>query len=294
MGRPKYDYDYIVDYVNKEGYELLNVVNGTKEHMSLLCENGHLWDINFGDFLYGRRCSICKKEEEQNKKLIEIKDHMLSLGYTLLSTRYINNSSLLKVMCPLGHIFHVSSANFKKGRRCSECYKYKKLSQSYIEEYFGSFGYKILNSYESANKKLKVMCPDGHIFYMPYSKFYTGRRCPYCSMSSGEQEIARILDKHNIYYSSQKRFNECKNVNTLPFDFYLIKRNTLIEFDGQQHFEYGRFDLNLLDLMNLKHRDKIKTKFCKDSGIKLIRIPYWEFNNIENILIKELNLKDCE
>ena len=35
-----------------------------------------------------------------------------------------------------------------------------------------------------------------------------------------------------------------------------------------------------------KIRDSIKTKYCLDNGINLIRIPYTEFNNIENILKK--------
>ena len=45
------------------------------------------------------------------------------------------------------------------------------------------------------------------------------------------------------------------------------------------------------EFINQKIRDTIKTVYCKENNIKLIRIPYWEFNNIENILIKELNLK---
>ena len=39
-----------------------------------------------------------------------------------------------------------------------------------------------------------------------------------------------------------------------------------------------------------KIRDTIKNKYCKDNDIKLIRIPYLEINNIENILIKELKI----
>ncbi|MCB2315620.1 hypothetical protein [Clostridium tagluense] len=30
--------------------------------------------------------------------------------------------------------------------------------------------------------------------------------------------------------------------------------------------------------------DKIKNNYCKDNNINLIRIPYWEKNNIEQIL----------
>ena len=62
---------------------------------------------------------------------------------------------------------------------------------------------------------------------------------------------------------------------------------------AQIKLDYGDSKVvnNLLDLMNRKHIDTIKTKYCEDNNIKLIRIPYWEFDNIENILIKELNLK---
>ena len=43
------------------------------------------------------------------------------------------------------------------------------------------------------------------------------------------------------------------------------------------------------EFVNGKIRDTIKTRYCKDNNIRLIRIPYWEFDNIENIL--ELELK---
>ena len=76
----------------------------------------------------------------------------------------------------------------------------------------------------------------------------------------------------------------------MPFDFYLPKYNILIEYDGKQHFLYGGFGIDLLEFMNLKYRDNIKTKYCEDNNIKLIRIPYWEFDNVEKILELELNL----
>lgn len=43
-------------------------------------------------------------------------------------------------------------------------------------------------------------------------------------------------------------------------------------------------------LKSTQSRDKIKTNYCKEHSIKLIRIPYWEFDNIEEILNKELEV----
>ena len=68
--------DFIKQYVESFGYKLLNEVSGSKETMQLMCPNGHKWEINFGDFKYGRRCSYCKiekkKQEQLKLQLIEV------------------------------------------------------------------------------------------------------------------------------------------------------------------------------------------------------------------------------
>lgn len=38
------------------------------------------------------------------------------------------------------------------------------------------------------------------------------------------------------------------------------------------------------ELEKTKNRDKTKNEYCEKNGIKLIRIPYWESENIEKIL----------
>ena len=44
--------------------------------------------------------------------------------------------------------------------------------------------------------------------------------------------------------------------------------------------------------MNQKYIDNIKTQYCKNNNIKLIRIHYWEFDNIESIIKKEFDLNN--
>lgn len=38
----------------------------------------------------------------------------------------------------------------------------------------------------------------------------------------------------------------------------------------------------------VQSHDKIKTEYCKEQNIQLIRIPYWEKNNIECFLFDNL------
>ena len=60
----------------------------------------------------------------------------------------------------------------------------------------------------------------------------------------------------------------------LRYDFYLPKYNTCIEYDGIQHYESSKFYGGDRGLELRKVRDGIKTKYCEDNGIRLIRIKY--------------------
>ena len=97
-----------------------------------------------------------------------------------------------------------------------------------------------------------------------------------CKSSRGEKKIISFLKNENIQYFSQFKFDECKNKNKLPFDFYLPNHNICIEFQGEQHYHpipyFGGED----KLKKVKKRDQIKRNFCKNNLIKLIEIPYWD------------------
>ena len=100
--------------------------------------------------------------------------------------------------------------------------------------------------------------------------------------------------KKGISYIPQKSFEELKDRHKLPFDFYIPDKNTCIEYDGQQHFFPVRFggnkDKTANDRFELtKYHDNLKTQYCADNNIKLIRIPYTDFDKIESILDKHFS-----
>lgn len=192
--------------------------------------------------------------------------------------------------------------NINKGYNlCPECGKEnsidsRRLKPDEVEAKISSVNQNILlnkNDYiNNRTRNLKVLC--GHckkrFFITSMDGYINGKnKCDYCArkQSNGERYIKSLLDKYNINCIYQKRFRECKDKRTLPFDFYLPKYNICIEYDGEQHFEPIR---GKKTFEYIKSHDIIKNNFCKQSNIHLIRVPYWEFNNIEQILIKELNL----
>lgn len=48
----------------------------------------------------------------------------------------------------------------------------------------------------------------------------------------GEKFIQNWLDKNNIKYEPQKKFNDLKDKLSLSYDFYLPEQKVLIEYQG--------------------------------------------------------------
>lgn len=297
------NYDVVKEYIEHEKYILLSkeyINNRTK--LKMKCPKGHIFEMCFSNFKTGQRCPICANEEKlkriqsQKLKYEDIKEYIESNGDQLLSTEYINARQDLKIKCSKGHIYNMKWYNYKTGYRCPSCgiersKEKQKYSYQYVREYIKNQGDELLSTeYINCKTKLKIKCSKGHIYSVTFDNYKMGYRCPICKISKGENKIKNILDKYKINYIQQYKLEDCRFKRSLPFDFYLPNYNLLIEYDGIQHYKIvERFD-GYNGFIDTKIRDTIKNIYCKDNNIKLIRIPYWEKNNIENILIKELKI----
>lgn len=147
--------------------------------------------------------------------------------------------------------------------------------------------------------KWKCICDCGEITHVTGEHLKTNHTtsCGKCCISKGEDAIKQILLTLKLSFIQQKKFSDCKDKRCLPFDFYLSEYNCCIEYDGEQHFHVPNNKTSTLfteERINLiQEHDNIKTEYCKNNNIKLIRIPYTDYNKINtNYIIdklKELN-----
>ena len=152
-------------------------------------------------------------------------------------------------------------------------------------KHYSLYNYTLVN-YVNSKTKIKIICPQHDIFeQLPYEHL-RGKGCPICRESKGEKEIRNILLNKNINFISQYKFNDCKNIKTLPFDFYLPDLNTCIEFQGEQHYKPINWFGGIPVFNQLIKRDKIKEKYCLKNEIKLLIIPYNK--DIKSIINKSL------
>ena len=129
--------------------------------------------------------------------------------------------------------------------------------------------------YDSLISRIKILCPEhGEFELKSASHLLSYSHCPKCRDFNKEKEISAFLKKYNINFNRQHKFEGCRNVFQLPFDFYIPSMRICIEHDGQQHYQPMNFFGGQEAFEKLKINDKIKSDYCEDNYIDLIRIRY--------------------
>lgn len=220
--------------------------------------------------------------------------------YDYSKTKYEGVYKKVTIICPIHGGFEQTPNNHLSGRGCHLCSAKKSAktrtlsTRDFIERAQNVHGSKYsysLSEYKGQRKKIKIICPEHGEFEQNPVEHWAGKGCPRCKSSKGEEIIFNFLEKSNIKFIKEKTFNNCKDKVKLRFDFYLPEHNMCIEFDGIGHYRAQSNWGGEKAFLKQKKRDKIKDQYCKNSNIKLIRIPYWDKENIGLILTQHLEGK---
>jgi very-short-patch-repair endonuclease len=270
---------------------------GNRINVKIICKEHGIFEQRPSNHIFNKQgCPKC-----YGNKKIAIDDfinrakeiHNDKYDYSLVN--YINNFTKIKIICPEHGIFEQKPNNhIIQKRGCLKCSgKNTKTTEEFVsfskDVHDDLYDYSLVQ-YISGNKKVKIICKKHGIFEQK-PDLHTNRRqgCPKCRKSKGELQIIKTLNDNNIQFIPQKEFDNCKDKNSLYFDFYLPNQNLCIEYDGLQHFEpiehWGGID----NLKYIQKHDQIKTNFCKNNDIKLIRIKYNRKLNSNDILEKIYN-----
>jgi len=121
-GRPKLTIESVKQHIESfTGYRLLSTEYvGSGGKLFILCPKEHLYKVKYNSFQNGVRCAECASNAKH--RLSNVKRHIESFGYKLISTRYVNARAKLDIICNKGHHYKTAYENFQQGKRCSECY----------------------------------------------------------------------------------------------------------------------------------------------------------------------------
>ena len=209
--------------------------------------------------------------------------------------RITKSGSYWICQCECGKIKSIRSSSLRNGDIVScGCYRMEKImatkeKNGLIDNLIGQqFGFLTVLSKDPERTKDGTVkwickCACGNITSVRGSslKCKTENRtisCGCAHISFGELKIKNILDENNIIYSQQQGF---KDLPRKHYDFAIFENNKiirLIEFDGEQHYKEINNNWESLDV--IQKRDQEKNEYAKVNNIPLVRIPYWERNNI--------------
>lgn len=112
-----------------------------------------------------------------------------------------------------------------------------------------------------------------------------------CIKSKGEMKIQQWLQEHNIKYIPQYSFDDIfLSSGRRPFyDFALLDEYdnviAILEYQGAQHYGYSDYGWNNKEnYLQTRHRDKEKQDALIKRKIPLYKIPYWELDNLNEML----------
>lgn len=284
---------------NKYDYSLVNYKN-IHDKVIILCPIHGEFKQTPHNHINGKGCLKCGGSEKSNiNNFIQKAKLKHKNKYDYSNVIYLNNKTKVKIICPIHGDFWQSPNTHLRGSACKKCgdsvkQNNKKLT---LSEFITKCGLKHNNKYDysllkniNLNEKQNIICPiHGKFKQKLKNHLYHGNGCPRCKDSRGEIEIAKWLITNNIFFEPQKRFDDCRDILPLPFDFYLPDYNICIEYDGEQHYKPVNKFGGLDKFKKLKKRDKIKTNYCNINSIILLRIKYTE-NIVEYLNYKLIKL----
>jgi hypothetical protein len=278
-------------------YSLVIYENDSK-HVNILCHKHGIFSIRPSDLIYGRSCKLCNVVGKKISNYVDKTDEFIKKAYYKFGNKYdyslvkygVDNKDKVNIICKEHGIFSQSPNSHLRGFGCIYCNRItnvdfmKKLPNIFKLKY----NYKNLEI-KSTAQKIKLFCKKHGYFYIKVSSHLSGGDCQKCKSSKGENLIISFLDDNNIGYIYQHSFIDCFHIKALRFDFYIESLNLCIEYDGQQHFNPVSIFGGLESLNKQIDMDIIKNEYCLSKNIRLLRIPYYDFNKINDILKEWIN-----
>lgn len=259
----------------------------------------HEWDALPRNLLFGRGCPKCGGS--QRKSTIQfIHDLKCVNNSVTILGEYINNKTKILCKCNIcNETFEMLPRVLLRGcihKKCANDSLSKdriKSQEAFILDLFNiNENIELISEYKGNSKKVTCKCKKCKHTWTPFAgNLMKGQGCPKCNLSKGEIKIDEYLKLYNIDYIPQKTFDGLIGVGNglLSYDFYLHMYNILIEYQGRYH-DGTVSNQTDEDFIKQQEHDQRKQKYALDNNIKLLEIWYWDFNKIEEILIKELDL----
>lgn len=196
--------------------------------------------------------------------------------------------------CECGNIKTIAGLSLKNGstKSCG-CLRNEKVFEALAKDEKGNVYGKLtvleMDSERDNFGRIKWICKCecGNIKSISGSDLRSGNTTScgcFSRISKGEQKIIDILEEHNISYIREYK---PENLGQKRFDFAILDNSNkiirLVEYDGEQHYHESNWERSKLS--RTQASDAEKNNYATINNIPLVRIPYWEYDNMNYEMI---------
>lgn len=259
-----------------------------------------------GNHMRGKGCQKCARASVA-RSLAKTQDQFVSAAtelhngkYDYNLVKYKNSNTKVEIVCPFHGAFRQKPYHHLSGHGCRQCAGVAARSQAsaaaavrFMSAAVATHGDRYLYDntvYAGSGRKCVVTCRKHGPFAISPENHLRGSGCPKCRSSIGNSRVASVLSSTGIQFSLEAAFPGLSGRNGCPlrFDAFVPSAKLLIEYDGEVHYKLSWSHWSRHDLSAIRSRDRRKTRWAKNNGYKLVRIPYWEKRRIPRILFQAL------
>ena len=265
------------------------------------CKNE--WKSAPNKLLMGRGCPVCGRingAKHKRKNTETFIDELRNINPDIkVCGEYITAHEKISCECLIcNNIWSATPANLLKNKGCPICSLKKqginrRTTDNEFKNRISNIHPNIIinDTYNTELEPISVTCNKcSHTWKAIPKNLLQGIGCPKCSISKGEKKIEAFLKSKGFEYITQKTFKDLFGLGngSLSYDFYVPNVNALIEFQGLQHYSAIEYFGGEKSFIKQKEHDQRKSDYAVNNGFNLIIIPYWDYDNIEEILNQKL------
>lgn len=230
----------------------------------------------------GRGCPKCAHKLPIS---VEIVDEKLLAKNLKRLTKFENTQKSMQVQCLLDD--HIWNATYNKlihsDSGCPKCYGNIKHNNDSVDIKLQNENPSVVRIGDFLGKYVKILweCVDCNFQWKAQPQgIFAGTGCPQCNTAGkNEKSIYKLLKAKDINFEYQKNIKTLSSLadKNYKLDFYFPDKNTIVEYNGHQHYEpvcFGGMEFYKAErkFAIQKERDLYIDKFCKNNNIILIWI----------------------
>ena len=263
-----------------------------KIRFQCLIENcNYIWQTRPDDIFTGHGCPKCVNLIKLTNEIVD--QRLQHRNITRLDDISNNKTKIHFQCCICNYIWKTSpDAVLNKNKTgCAKCSKCLKLTNEVIDQKLQNRNIIRLDDYVSCLTQTNFQCTICNCVWTTTANSVLNTNktgCPNCSACKNEKLVGSILKRNNIVVETHKQISKIiDGENRRMFvDFYIESANTIIEYNGRQHYEpiqFNKMNAKIAEdnFIKQQERDLYLQQFCDLNKICLIWIDGRKYTNLK-------------